>query len=159
MADSMRCRTLLHIAALVALLAACASTPRGPYADPETIDFPAALSVNLAEATRLRNGMFVQDVREGDGVLARSDSRVRLHYALYMANDTPVQTTRGSDPLEVRLDNQEFMIRDAVAGMRAGGRRTIVVPPERGYGRDGVVGLIPPNMTLVFEVELLEILS
>lgn len=149
---------LLSLAACSALVASCSSAPRGPYADPETIPYPSALGVNIAAATRLRNGMYVRDVSEGEGPAARSVDRVRLHYALYMANGTPVQTTRGSDPLEVRLDNREFLIRDAVTGMRAGGRRTIVVPPERGYGRDGLPGVIPPNMTLVFEVELIEIL-
>ena len=57
------------------------------------------------------------------------------------------------------MDDASFLIRDAVVAMRVGGRRTIVVPPAQGYGRAGVPGLVPPNTTIVFDIELLAVRS
>jgi FKBP-type peptidyl-prolyl cis-trans isomerase len=161
-------RKVLAQRALVVLLVAsaitaCASAPAGPFADPQAIAYAPTLGVDLAAATRLRSGIYVQDVQDAasstraDGPAANSRSNVRLHYTLYLPDGSELQTTRGAAPLEVRLDDPEFLIREGVVGMRPGGRRLLVVPPARGYGRAGVPGLVPPNSTLVFEVELLEV--
>jgi FKBP-type peptidyl-prolyl cis-trans isomerase len=148
---------LLYVGMMALLLASCAAAPRGPFADPLAIAYAPALGVNLDTATRLDGGIYIQDTAAGNGAVANTRSTVQLHYTLYLPDGRVVQTTAGSDPLEVRLDNREFLIRNAVAGMRVGGRRTIVVPPERGYGRNGLPGMVPPDATIIFHVELLAV--
>ena len=103
--------------------------------------------------------MYIHDVRVGAGAVAERRSNVRLHYTLFLPDGKQVQTSRDSEPMQTRLNDATFLIRDAVVGMRVGGKRTIVVPPERGYGAAGVPGMVPPHTTLVFDVELIEVRS
>jgi FKBP-type peptidyl-prolyl cis-trans isomerase FkpA len=135
----------------------CASAS-GPFSDPATITYAPALGVDLASATQTR-GIYVIDKQPGTGTQAASMSRVELHYTLYLPDGKEVQSTRTATPLIVELNDARFLIGRALVGMKPGGRRTLVVPPSQGYGSEGVAGLIPPNTTLVFDVELLRVMS
>lgn len=139
------------------LCGACAARQSGPFADPRTATYAPALGVDLDAARTISGGMFVQDVREGTGTRASPGSRVRIHYTVWLPDGTEVESTRGVEPLTVELSERSTIFGDGIVGMRTGGLRTLVVPPERAYGRDGVPGLIPPNSTLVFSVELIEV--
>ncbi len=104
------------------------------------------------------------DVVEGSGAEARA-GRVRVHYTGWL-NDPSKPEGKGrkfdssvdrGQPFEFRLGAGE-VIRgwdEGVAGMKVGGKRTLVIPPDMGYGSRGAGGVIPPNATLVFDVELL----
>ena len=138
------------------VLCGCASTP-SPFANPATITYPPALGVDLATANRTRNGIYVQDTRVGSGATAAARSRVQLHYTLYLPDGKEVQTTRNGAALVTALDDPRFLIGEAIVGMRVGGLRKLIVPPNRGYGSAGVPGLVPPNTTLVFDVELIAV--
>jgi FKBP-type peptidyl-prolyl cis-trans isomerase FkpA len=104
------------------------------------------------------------DVVEGTGELSRP-GMVTVHYTGWL-HDPAQPGGRGrkfdssvdrGDPFEFRLGAGQ-VIRgwdEGVAGMRVGGKRTLVIPPELGYGARGAGGVIPPNATLVFDVELL----
>ena len=106
------------------------------------------------------------DVVEGSGAEARSGS-VLVHYTGWL-QDPSQADGRGKkfdssvdrrSPFEFRLGAGQ-VIRgwdEGVAGMKVGGKRTLIIPPEMGYGARGAGGVIPPNATLVFDVELLEV--
>jgi FKBP-type peptidyl-prolyl cis-trans isomerase len=109
-----------------------------------------------------------QDVTPGSGAEAAHGQVVRVHYTgwLYDANAADKRGRKfdsskdRSEPFEFRLGAQEVIQGwdDGVAGMKVGGTRILTIPPTMGYGSSGAGGgLIPPNATLVFEVELLDV--
>lgn len=101
----------------------------------------------------------------GTGTLAESGKQVTVHYTGWLF-DAEAPDTKGRKFDSSRDRGQPFsfalgagqVIKGwdlGVAGMRIGGQRTLTIPPEQGYGVRGAAGVIPPNATLVFEVELL----
>ena len=106
------------------------------------------------------------DVVVGTGAEARSGS-VQVHYTGWLHDPSKAaghgkkfdsSVDRGQ-PFEFRLGAGQ-VIRgwdEGVAGMKEGGKRTLIIPPEMGYGARGAGGVIPPNATLVFDVELVKV--
>jgi len=114
----------------------------------------------LAEITT-DTGLRYEDLAVGDGALATGRGQtVRVHYTGWLEDGTQFDSTRdGGEPFSFPLC-VEFVIAgwdQGVPGMRVGGRRRLVVPPELGYGARGAGRTIPPNATLTFEVELLDV--
>ena len=108
------------------------------------------------------SGLQYLDTTPGDGAQATSGQRVTVHYTGWLYNDG----TQGAkfDSSKDRRDPFVFslgagmVIRgwdEGVAGMKVGGARTLVIPPELGYGARGAGGVIPANATLKFDVELI----
>lgn len=105
------------------------------------------------------------DIKLGTGDLAESGKNVVVHYTGWLFDEAEADNKgkkfdssrdRG-DPFRFALGAGQ-VIRGwdlGVAGMKVGGQRTLVIPPEHGYGSRGAGGVIPPNATLVFDVELL----
>ena len=103
----------------------------------------------------------------GDGPVAESGHEVVVHYTGWLFDDgAPEQKGQKLDSSRDRGDPFSFSLGagqvikgwdQGVAGMRVGGSRTLVIPPELGYGARGAGGVIPPNATLVFDVELLAV--
>ena len=105
-------------------------------------------------------GLQIEDQVVGDGEEAKAGHSVSVHYTGWLTNGTKFDSSvdRGR-PFSFPLGGGR-VIRgwdEGVAGMRVGGKRKLTIPPEMGYGSRGAGGLIPPNATLVFEVELLGI--
>jgi FKBP-type peptidyl-prolyl cis-trans isomerase FkpA len=111
------------------------------------------------------SGLQYEDTAVGSGAAARAGSKVTVHYTGWLY-DPATDSGRGSkfDSSKDRRDPFRFdlgagmVIRgwdEGVAGMQVGGTRMLRIPPELGYGARGAGGVIPPNATLVFEVELL----
>ena len=100
------------------------------------------------------------DLVVGAGDEALAGKRVKVHYTGTLTNGQKFDSSldRGQ-PFNFTLGAGEVILGwdDGVAGMQVGGKRRLTVPPELGYGRRGIRGVIPPNATLVFEVELLGI--
>jgi FKBP-type peptidyl-prolyl cis-trans isomerase FkpA len=115
---------------------------------------------NITELTK-------QDTLPGTGNEAAAGRNVTVHYTgwLYDAGKSDHKGTKfdssrdRNEPFTFRLGAGE-VIRgwdDGVAGMKVGGQRTLTIPPAYGYGARGAGGVIPPNATLVFDVELLDV--
>lgn len=108
-----------------------------------------------------------QDVRVGTGNEAVSGRRVTVHYTGWIY-DAATADHKGSKFDSSRDRNEPFTFGlgagevitgwdQGVAGMKVGGQRTLTIPPAMGYGARGAGGVIPPNATLVFDVELLDV--
>ncbi len=137
----------LMLALSIALLAAC--TPAGP---------PPGGSV--AELQRI-------DRQAGTGNTATGGSDVTVHYTGWLYDENaPEKRGAKFDSSVDRGQPFTFLLGagqvirgwdDGVAGMKVGGKRTLLIPSEYGYGRKGAGGVIPPNASLVFDVELLDV--
>lgn len=114
--------------------------------------------------TKTQSGLEYEDVAPGEGAGARAGNTCVMHYSgwLWEEGEKGAKFDSSRDrgrPFSFRLGAGE-VIRgwdEGVAGMKVGGKRTLLIPPNLGYGSRGVGGVIPPNATLLFEVELLEL--
>lgn len=100
----------------------------------------------------------IDDLTPGAGAPATRGQQVSVHYTGWLQDGTKFDSShdRGT-PFRFRLGGGEVIAGwdDGVVGMLPGGKRRLTIPPDLAYGRRGVRGVIPPNATLVFEVELL----
>jgi FKBP-type peptidyl-prolyl cis-trans isomerase FkpA len=107
-----------------------------------------------------------EDLKEGTGAEARKGQMVSVHYTgwLYDANAADKKGQKfdssrdGTEPFSFTLGGGDVITGwdEGVAGMKVGGTRMLTIPPSMGYGARGAGGVIPPNATLLFEVELLD---
>ena len=99
------------------------------------------------------------DLKVGDGKTAEAGQNVRVHYTGTLEDGTKFDSSKDRDtPFNFNLGRGE-VIKDwdqGVEGMKVGGSRKLVIPSHLAYGKRGVTGVIPPNATLVFEIDLLE---
>jgi len=112
--------------------------------------------------TTTASGLQYQDTVVGSGAAAKAGQHVSVHYTGWLYNNGVKGAKFDSskdrnDPFEFQL-GAGHVIRgwdEGVQGMQEGGTRVLVIPPALGYGARGAGGAIPPNATLLFEVELL----
>ncbi|MBM4378150.1 MAG: FKBP-type peptidyl-prolyl cis-trans isomerase [Deltaproteobacteria bacterium] len=101
----------------------------------------------------------VEDIQVGTGAEAKKGQTVSVHYTGKLTDGKQFDSSVGGDPFTFHL-GAGMVIQGwdvGVAGMKVGGKRKLTIPPELGYGRMGYPGVIPPNATLVFDVELLSV--
>ena len=107
------------------------------------------------------------DTKAGTGPEARRGQQVRVHYTGWLYEPSAADkkgkqfdsSRESGQPFEFRLGAGEVIPGwdEGVAGMKVGGTRTLTIPPNMAYGRSGAGGVIPPNSTLVFDIELLDV--
>lgn len=153
-----------HVSAALLLLvaAACSSSdaggPTGP-SDPSSEVFASALGVNIANMTERASRLYVQDIVVGTGAEATAGKSLRVRYTGWLRTGQEFDSNRNSgDPYTFTLGAGRVISGwdIGVAGMRVGGKRRLVLGSDYGYGSQGS-GQIPPNATLVFDVELVSI--
>jgi FKBP-type peptidyl-prolyl cis-trans isomerase FkpA len=113
-------------------------------------------------ATTTASGLIINDLVVGTGETAATGQQVSVHYTGWLlfggekGKKFDSSKDRG-DPFGFRLGGGQVIKGwdEGVQGMKIGGKRTLTIPPALGYGERGAGGVIPPNATLIFEVELL----
>ncbi len=108
--------------------------------------------------TQTASGLKIDEITIGEGVPATAGKSVTVHYTGWLADGTKFDSSKDrNDPFVFGLGRGQ-VIRgwdEGVQGMKVGGKRKLTIPPVLGYGARGAGGVIPPNATLIFEVELL----
>ena len=101
----------------------------------------------------------IETLKPGTGEGAKNGDRLVVHYTGTLTDGKQFDSSRGRAPFEVTLGQRRVIAgwEQGLQGMKTGESRKLTIPPELGYGERGAGGAIPPNATLVFEVELLEI--
>ena len=116
---------------------------------------------NEGNMQKLENGLLIEDIVVGDGNEAKDHNKVVVNYTGTLENGSIFDSSLkpGRDPFTFTLGVGSVIKGwdQGVKGMRVGGKRKLVIPPELGYGDKGACNVIPPNTTLYFEVELLEV--
>lgn len=104
------------------------------------------------------SGLEYEELTVGEGETAEAGHYVTVHYTGWLTDGTKFDSSRDRDrPFKFDL-GEGSVIRgwdEGVQGMKVGGIRRLTIPSELGYGKRGAGGIIPPNATLIFEVELL----
>lgn len=111
-------------------------------------------------ATTTASGLQIEDIREGTGAEAKAGQRVTVHYVGTLTNGNKFDSSRDRGQGFTFGLGAKQVIRgwdEGVAGMKVGGIRKLTIPPDLAYGARGFPPVIPPNSTLVFEVELLDV--
>ena len=124
----------------------------------------SAIAQGAGKPMTTPSGLQITDSKVGTGATPRAGQTCVMHYTGWLYQDGQKgkkfdsSVDRGQ-PFEFPI-GQGRVIRgwdEGVASMKVGGKRTLIIPPELGYGARGAGGVIPPNATLIFEVELLDV--
>ena len=116
--------------------------------------------VDEADYTVTESGLKYYDIVTGDGATPETGQTVIVHYTGWLEDGTKFDSSLDhGQPFSFQLGAGMVIPGwdEAVATMKVGGSRQVVIPPELGYGEQGAGGVIPPNATLIFEIELIDI--
>lgn len=120
----------------------------------------SGFEIDSAALTKTPSGLQYQDVVTGSGAEATPGQVAVVHYTGWLTDGTKFDSSRDrGEPFSFPLGAGQVIAGwdQGVAGMKVGGRRKLVIPPDLGYGEMGSPPVIPPGATLVFDVELLDI--
>ncbi len=112
------------------------------------------------EVVTTPSGLKYVEIEEGTGATPQKGRTVVVHYTGTLENGTKFDSSRDRNrPFEFKLGVGQVIKGwdEGISTMRVGGRRQLIIPPDLGYGVRGAGGVIPPNATLIFDVELLRI--
>ena len=117
-----------------------------------------AAAAKAASMTTTPSGLSYTDLVVGKGAQPKPGQSVTVHYTGTLTDGSKFDSSRDRDEPFTFTIGQGQVIKgwdEGVAGMNVGGRRKLTIPPALGYGARGAGGVIPPNATLIFDVELL----
>jgi FKBP-type peptidyl-prolyl cis-trans isomerase len=151
---------MIRNAAAYALgLSLALGSPVAFAADSAKPNTSAPTKVN-GKPTTTASGLKIYELKKGTGTVAKSGDQVKVHYTGWLTDGKKFDSSvdRG-EPIAFKLGAGQVIKGwdEGVAGMKVGQKRQLQIPPELGYGERGAGGVIPPNATLVFDVELVSV--
>jgi FKBP-type peptidyl-prolyl cis-trans isomerase len=148
--------TIILFAAL-GVVSGCGNTNKSNTSSAPSTSSP--MKVN-GQPTTTASGLQYWDIVVGTGATAAAGNTVKVHYTGFLTTGAKFDSSRDrGEPFSFPLGARQVIKGwdEGVAGMKVGGQRQLRIPPELGYGATGAGGVIPPNATLIFDVELLEV--
>jgi len=133
----------------------CGSSDKSTPSAPPSTSSPLKVS---GQPVTTASGLQYWDIVVGTGATATPGSTVKVHYTGFLTTGQKFDSSRDrGEPFSFRLGQGQVIKGwdEGVAGMKIGGQRQLRIPPQLGYGAEGAGGVIPPNATLIFDVELL----
>jgi peptidylprolyl isomerase len=133
------------------------------------VSTPIAMSLTASAQTAGKpmttaSGLQITDSKEGSGASPKSGQTCVMHYTGWLYENGQKgkkfdSSVDRNEPFEFRIGQRQVIAGwdEGVASMKVGGKRTLIIPPALGYGARGAGNLIPPNATLMFDVELLAV--
>jgi len=111
------------------------------------------------KAVTTESGLRYVDFRAGNGAFPLVEEAVEINYrgTLPDGHEFSSSAKLQDGPLTLNMDSAIKGLREGLQTLREGGKRTLIIPPELAYGADGIPGMVPPNATLIFEIELLSV--
>ena len=123
-----------------------------------------AMAQTPGKAMTTASGLQIIDIQVGTGATPKPGQICVVHYTGWLYQDGQKgkkfdSSVDRNDPLEFPVGQRRVIAGwdEGVASMKVGGKRTLIIPPELGYGARGASGVIPPNATLIFDVDLLDV--
>ncbi len=146
---------VLALVTVLGLAFGCGSPDKSTASSTPSASSPMKVS---GQPTTTPSGLQYWDIVVGTGAAATSGSTVKVHYSGFLTTGQKFDSSRDrGEPFSFPLGQGQVIKGwdEGVAGMKIGGQRQLRIPPQLGYGAEGAGGVIPPNATLIFDVELL----
>jgi FKBP-type peptidyl-prolyl cis-trans isomerase len=108
------------------------------------------------DGTKTDSGLQYWDIKLGTGETAKSGDHVKVHYTGWLTTGKKFDSSVGGAPFDFTIGAGDVIKGwdEGVAGMKVGGKRQLRIPPDLAYGAQGYSGVIPPNATLIFDIQL-----
>ena len=148
---------MLPVVVLTALVASAQTSAHKPAHVVPNTNGPTKVA---GDGVKTASGLQYWDTKEGTGAAATSGSRVKLHYTGWLDTGKKFDSTvEAHQPYSFTLGKGEVIKGwdEGIEGMKVGGKRQLRIPPELAYGEDGHAPQVPPNATLIFDVQLLAV--
>ncbi|NJM73684.1 MAG: FKBP-type peptidyl-prolyl cis-trans isomerase [Scytonema sp. RU_4_4] len=143
-----------------AIAAQLLETTPAPIQVQENKTLIASKTMSDANVVTTPSGLKYTELKEGTGATPKTGQTVEVHYTGTLEDGTKFDSSRDRNrPFDFKLGVGQVIKGwdEGLSTMKVGGRRQLIIPPELGYGARGAGGVIPPNATLVFDVELLKV--
>ena len=153
---------MMKLGLVVVLLLACVVVlTRTVRAQGSAKSAPAAAGPTkvTGDGTKTSSGLQYWDIKVGTGRTADRGNTVQVHYTGWLTNGKKFDSSVGGQPFKFRIGARQVIAgwEEGVTGMKVGGKRQLRIPPDLAYGKEGYPGAIPPNATLIFDIELLRV--
>lgn len=152
---------LAVVLAFTGILAGQTDTQSTTQHKPTAATKPAATGPTkvTGDGTKTASGLQYWDIKEGTGAEAKTGQTAKMHYTGWLTNGKKFDSSIGSQPYRFVIGHGDVIKGwdEGVLGMKVGGKRQLRIPPSLAYGNKGYPGVIPPDATLIFDVQLMSV--